>query len=252
MKLFLFVVSSLLCGNYLLAQDYLSAENTHNISNKAEMGYLAEVETNDETKEISLYFVTKTKNKKIKVEKYLFDYDLQFKDSEKLEYDRPADVKSRFSWFNFSNKEVEVVTGVTMEPDMFGKPVFKKKEITKSWSWLNGRYQTSIKTLDKLKPRGEDGKLCVRTFFDNDAQGTVIAVVGEQANNREYIQPYMDMSVMVADGNLNVVSNEPLKFERHISPYFREHSNPTSAQASSMRATISLYLHLWAKGYPRN
>jgi hypothetical protein len=197
----------------LWAQGYLQSETTHNISNKAEMGYLAEVETDDAAKEIRLYFVTKNKKKLIKVEEYVFDYDLNFKSSEKQEYDKPDQVKSKYQWFNFKNKEVETFTGVTMEQDMFMKPVFKKKEVTKYWSWFNGRYKTSTKTLDKLKPRSEDGKYRVRCSFDNDNNGTVIAILGNQKSNKEFYQPYMDMVVMTVDSDLNVVSQEPLTFE---------------------------------------
>jgi hypothetical protein len=92
----------LLSATISLAQvSYMENEVAHQISNKAEQGYLGDVNMNADKKEITLTFVTATKAKKIKVEKYLFDYDLNFKNSEKEEYDQAKDVKAKYGWFNW-------------------------------------------------------------------------------------------------------------------------------------------------------
>ncbi|HNC31859.1 MAG TPA: hypothetical protein PKX08_17735, partial [Cyclobacteriaceae bacterium] len=122
-----------------LAQvSYMENEVAHQVSNKAEQGYLGDVNMDADKKEITLSFVTATKAKKIKVEKYVFDYDLNFKTSEKEEYEYAKDVKSKYKWFKFRNEEVEKTIGVTAEPTMMGNLVFKRKEITSFWSWYYG------------------------------------------------------------------------------------------------------------------
>lgn len=195
------------------AQGYLGKEVAHQISDKAEQGYLGNVETDDAKKEIRLYFVTATKAKKIKVERYTFDYDLNFKSNEKEEYDYAKDVKSKYKWFKFRNEEIETVVGVTAEPNMMGSLVFKRKEITRYWSWLNGGYKTSVKTTDKLKPKGDEGKrFYYRSHFDNDETGEVLALVSPRYPAKEASKMQEDYSVMRVNKDLDIVSNTELKF----------------------------------------
>jgi hypothetical protein len=198
----------------VLAQaNYLEREAAHMISNKAEQGYLGNVETDDTAKEIRLFFVTATKAKKIKVEKYVFDYDLNLKSNDKEEYEYPKDVKSKYNWFKFRNQEIETVTGVTVEPNMMGTLVFKKKEITKYWSWFNGGYRTEVKTTDKLKPKNEDGKkYFYRAHFDNDETGEVLAFVSIKYGGKEYNKMNQEFAVLRVNKDLDVVSTTPVNF----------------------------------------
>jgi hypothetical protein len=197
----------------LHAQGYMEKEVAHMISNKAEQGYLGNVETDEANKEFRLYFVTATKAKKIKVEKYIFDFDLNFKTSEKEEYDYPKDVKSKYGWFKFRNEEVEKVIGVTAEPNMMGALVFKRKEITNYWSWISGGYKTEIKTTDKLKPKGDEGKrFFYRTHFDNDQTGEVLALVSPKFAGKEYNRANEEFRVLRVNKDLDIVSTTELNF----------------------------------------
>lgn len=198
-----------------LAQvSYMENEVAHQISNKAEQGYLGDVEMDDAKKEISLFFITATKAKKIKVEKYVFDYDLNFKTSEKEEYEHAKDVKSKYKWFKFRNEEVEKTIGVTAEPTMMGNLVFKRKEITNFWSWYYGGYRTEIKTTDKLKPRNDEGnKYFYRGHFDNDETGELLALVSPKINGKDAYKMGMSYSVLKVDKDLNIISKTDFNFE---------------------------------------
>src|SRR5690606_33636355 len=126
------------------------------------------------------------KAKKIKVEKYVFDYDLNFKTSEKEEYDQPKAVKAKYGWFKFRNEEIEKTIGVTAEPTMMGNLVFKRKEITNFWSWYYGGYRTEIKTTGKLKHRNDEGnKYCYHGHFDNNETGELLALVSPKTNGKD-------------------------------------------------------------------
>lgn len=194
--------------------NYLEKEAAHVVSNKAEQGYLGNVETDDAAREIRMYFVTATKAKKIKVEKYTFDYDLNLKSTDKEEYDAPRDVKSKYKWFKFRNQEIETVTGVTVEPNMMGTIVFKKKEITRYWSWFNGGYRTESKTTDKLKPKNDEGKkYFYRSHFDNDVTGEVLGFVSVKYGGKDYNKMNQEFAVLKVDKDLNVVGTTPLNFK---------------------------------------
>lgn len=198
-----------------LAQvSYMENEVAHQVSNKAEQGYLGDVVMDDDKKEINLYFVTATKAKKIKVEKYVFDYDLKFKNSEKEEFDHGKDVKSKYGWFKFRNEEIEKTIGVTAEPTMMGNLVFKRKEITNFWSWYYGGYRTEVKTTDKLKPRNDEGsKYFYRGHFDNNETGELLALVSPKINGKDMYKMGMEFNVLKVDKDLNIVSKVDFKFQ---------------------------------------
>jgi hypothetical protein len=192
----------------------MERETAYAISNKAEQGYLGNVEMDEAQKEIRLYFVTATKAKKIKMEKYVFDFDLNFKTSEKEEYDKPKDLKSKHTWFKFRNEEVETVVGVTAEPNMMGNLVFKRKEITNYWSWFSGGYKTKVEVTDKLKPKGEDGKkFFYRAHFDNDENGEVLALVSPKYGGANYNKMQEEYSILRVNTDLDIVSTTSIKFD---------------------------------------
>lgn len=205
----------LLSATMSLAQvSYMENEVAHQISNKAEQGYLGDVNMDADKKEITLSFVTATKAKKIKVEKYVFDYDLNFKTSEKEEYEQAKDVKSKYKWFKFRNEEVEKTIGVTAEPTMMGNLVFKRKEITSFWSWYYGGYRTEVKVTDKLKPRNDEGnKYYYRGHFDNDETGELLALVSPKINGKDFYKMHMEYNVLKVDKDLNIVSKVDIMFE---------------------------------------
>ena len=202
------------CNFYSISQvNYIDKETTHQISNKAERGYLGSVETNDAAKELKLYFVTKVKSKKIKVETYVFDYDLNFISSFKEEFENGKDVKSKFKWFNFRNSDYETYYGVTADPNLTGTLVFRKKQITTYFNWFSGSYKTSIKNLDKLKPKGDDGKKYrYVTHFDNNQTGEVLAIVTPK-DNKDINRMNTAYSIMRVDADLNIKSNEAIPFK---------------------------------------
>lgn len=211
----LLMAAMLLSATMSLAQvSYMENEIAHQISNKAEQGYLGDVSMDDDKKEITLSFVTATKAKKIKVEKYVFDYDLNFKTSEKEEYEKAKDVKSKYKWFKFRNEEVEKTIGVTAEPTMMGNLVFKRKEITSFWSWYYGGYRTEVKVTDKLKPRNDEGnKYFYRGHFDNDETGELLALVSPKINGKDAYKMGMEFNVLKVDKDLNIVSKVDIMFE---------------------------------------
>lgn len=209
------VIVMLVSVTISLAQvSYMEKETAYQISNKAEQGYLGDVVMDADKKEINLYFVTATKSKKIKVERYVFDYDLNFKNSEKEEYDQPKDVKSKYKWFKFRNEEIEKTIGVTAEPTMMGNLVFKRKEITNYWSWFSGGYKTEVKLTDKLKPRNDEGnKYFYRGHFDNDETGELLALVSPKINGKDAYKMGMSYSVLKVDKDLNIVGKTDFDFK---------------------------------------
>ncbi|MCU0416273.1 MAG: hypothetical protein MUE33_03715 [Cytophagaceae bacterium] len=208
MKRYLRIVigSLLLIGAYATQAQTLDKEKTIDVSKKAARGTLGHVETNDASREISLVYVTKSTNKKIKFETYLFDYDLNLLNSmeEEVEVDK---ARSKFSWFKFKGEEY-VVEGISAEPNMMGTFVIKKKRITYNWSWFTLSYRKNTKLLDKLKFEGENGKnMFYLSHYENDATGEIIAMAGEKGKAGDMIKHYTVYHFFKVDYSLNVLSD---------------------------------------------
>lgn len=190
----------------------LEKEKFIDISGKAARGSLGNVVVDDAKQQLDLVFVTKSTNKKVKFEVYQFNYDLelvnQFADEQEMEH-----AKTKWKWFNFKGEEYSV-TGLSAAPDMFGNATFKKKEVTYSWNWFKLGYSKSVKTLEKLKPKTEDGK---KMFFygayELDDRGEILALVGEKGKNSEPQKPYTDYAVLRVNSDVDIVNKTQIHFD---------------------------------------
>jgi hypothetical protein len=57
------------------------------------------------------------------------------------------------------------VEGITVEPNLLGKLVLRKKQIDYKLSWFNGGYNKKVTLLDKVKPKDEAGNSYSLEFF---------------------------------------------------------------------------------------
>lgn len=207
------LVVALFAGAHLSRAQKLSAENTLQISGKAKHGYLGNVVTDDEKKQLSLYFVTKANNRKVKFQVYQFDYDLklvnQFADEVEVEK-----ASGKYSWFKFRGKELETVTGVTAEADMIGKVVFKKKEVTFKYNWYTGRYEKDEKITDKMKPKSDDNKkMQFYAGYSLDEVGEAMCLGGVKGSMKEIAKPMQEFKIIRVNANLDIVKEETINFE---------------------------------------
>jgi hypothetical protein len=175
----------------------LVLEKTYEVDRKAKRGFLDEVTTNSADKTTTLSFVTKyagnitgTKTK-VKYQNYIFDKDYNFVKTEEKEEEYR---NKRYKGENYS------VEGITVEPNMLGKMVLRKKLIEYNWSWFNGGYNKKVSLLDKIKPKDEEGNsYSLLKKFENDETGEVIALVtvvfGKGANPNEVILMKIDKNL---------------------------------------------------------
>lgn len=142
-----------------LRAQVLETENTYKISRASKRGNLAGVEFDPAAKTYTLTYFTDMKKKgkiiEFTYEQYVFDNNFNFvRDGEFTE--EAEKMKKKFKWFRFKGDEV-VTIGNTVENNMMGTLVIKKKKITSKYSFLMGGYTRNVDILEKVKPKTEDG-----------------------------------------------------------------------------------------------
>jgi hypothetical protein len=188
----------------------LTNQGTHEISGKANRGYLYEPKIDEENREISLTYVTKASGKKAKFETYKFDYNFQFKGME------PSEVPlERIKGYRADKGEEYTLNAVTVEANLFGTLVLRRKLITRKWNWFWGGYDSKVKMAEKLKPKTDDGsKIIYLAHTEQDELETVLVVGGAKGNPRtDFYKQYKEFHFMRFDTELNQVSDEVLTFD---------------------------------------
>lgn len=98
----------------------LAIEKTHDVSGKAKRGFLDDVSVNEAANKVDLTFCTKANNRKVKFETYHFDNQFNFKGMDASE--EPVEKVKRYKGDQYD------VPGVTVEPNMMGTLVLRRKQ----------------------------------------------------------------------------------------------------------------------------
>src|SRR5262245_14842172 len=107
MKSFLMLLLCVVASGIAKAQS-LEAENTYEITGKANRGYLGDVVIDESANDIALTFVTKANDKMAKFETYHFDaatYAFKNLDTEEIEFEK---AKTKFKWFKYRGESYSV------------------------------------------------------------------------------------------------------------------------------------------------
>jgi hypothetical protein len=197
-------------------------EQVHEISRKSMKGYLGGVETNLENMTFDMIYVLPSSARKVKLETYTFDEQLKLINTKKEEEDIDK-VRTRYKWFNFRGDEF-VKNLLTASITMGGKLVFRKKEVTYRYSWWYGRYNKSVKTLDKVKPTGEAGEKYIFRggAYEVELDETVLVFGGVQDKKNDIIGSTMNYELLKCDNNVNITVLEKVTFDYPYQPIFSE------------------------------
>src|SRR5688572_30946234 len=203
MKKTILTICAAMCAiSFYASAQKLALEKTYKITGEAKRGYLDEVNYDEASKQTTLSFVTRTSNNltgsktKVKYQNFVFDKEFNFVNLEETE-----DVY-RNKKYKGDNYTVE---GVSVQNNMTGTFVLRKKLITYKWDWFFGGYRKKVKLLDKVKPKDDAGnKYTLIRKFENDQTGDVVVMVvgkGKNAVPNEYVILKIDnqLNVEVAD-----------------------------------------------------
>ncbi|GDX52333.1 hypothetical protein LBMAG27_13800 [Bacteroidota bacterium] len=193
----------------------LSLEKIYEITGKANRGYIGNINIDEASNLIELTYVTKANDTKAKFETYQFDTKFNFikVTADEIEFEK-ASVK--YTWFKFKGENY-TVEAVSVEGNLMGTLVLKRKQITYKWNWWWGGYDMYVKLLEKLKPKSDEGnKYYVYSKVENDVTGDVVVLVGEKAKIQKGTDPFLYMKkfyFLRITKDLDFVQDSPFEFE---------------------------------------
>lgn len=188
----------------------LSKEATYEISKKANKGYLYEPKIDESKKELSLTYVTKASGKSAKFETYRFDLDFNFKGMEESEV--PLE---KIKGYRADKGEEYSFEAVTVEANMMGTLILKRKIYKKKWNWFWGGYDTKVSFGEKLKPKSEEGgKFQYIGHAEQPESGNILIFAGDKGTGMgNALKMAMEIHVLRFDSDLNKKADNLLKFD---------------------------------------
>lgn len=228
---------------YLFAQE-LELENTYKISRASKRGNLAGLDYDYSAKTYTLTYFTGQKRNTFKYEQYVFDNNFNLVSDNEFE-EEAEKMKKKFKWFKFKGEEY-VVEGNTVENNMMGTLVLRKRKITYKYQFLLGGYNRKVEVLEKVKPKTEDGnKFTLITHAEDDMTGDLFVLASVKAK-------------MSAKGNEDVGAIKLLKFNSGLDlvkstdldfPYLQtlafarviERENPDDPEAPGVAGLVFIF-----------
>jgi hypothetical protein len=241
MKHFSFFILALLFAGSSAAQK-LEAENTYEISGKANRGYLGDVIIDEPANDIGLTFVTKANEKMAKFETYHFDatsYAFKKLETDEIEFEK---AKTKYKWFKYRGENYSV-EAVSVERNLTGTLVLKRKQISYTWSWFWGGYDKDVKLLEKLKPKSDEGnKYYAWTAAENDQTGEVLVLVGPKAKMEKGADPFAYMknfSVLTISSDLDITKETKMDFQYPMMPIVSQYVYDPAAATGDEEQDLS-------------
>jgi hypothetical protein len=196
------------CSLFTNAQK-LSKEGTHEISKKANKGYLYEPTVDEAKNEVTMTYVTKATGRKAKFEIYKFDLEFNFKGMEESE--QPLE---KLKGYRADKGDEWEMPAVSVEKNFMGTLMLRRKIIKKKWNWFWGGYDIKIEQKEKLKPKSEDGnKFFYLSHAEQNESGSVIIIAGEKGDRSDPMRQYKRIHILRYDAELNQLADKVLEFQ---------------------------------------
>lgn len=241
-----YVLLFLFAGSCLASQSQqLSKEGTHEISKKANKGYLYEPTVSEDKNEMQLTYVTKATNRKAKFETYFFDLDFNFKKVEESEV--PVE---KIKGFKADKGEEYSFDAVTVEPNMLGTLILKRKVYKKKWNWFWGGYDTKISFGEKIKPKSEDGgKFQYIGHAEQGGSGNILIIAGDKGTGLgNTLKMGTEIHILRFDPELNKIADQLLKFE-HPQTLVSASTDDQDDDTDTDSDVLLLFAPMGGKGY---
>ncbi|MBY0476330.1 MAG: hypothetical protein K2Q24_01700 [Chitinophagaceae bacterium] len=248
MKPKLFYTFLLLLFACTLQAQQLSKEATHEISKKANKGYLYEPKVDEAKNEISLTYVTKATGRFAKFETYKFDMNFTFKSVEESEV--PLE---KIKGFKADKGEEYTVEAVTVEPNLLGTLILKSKTYKRKWNWFWGGYDTKVSFGEKIKPKSDDGgKFQYIAHSEQPESGNILIFAGDKGTGLgNALKMTTEIHILRFDHDLNKVSDQLLKFD-HPQTVVAVNTDDQDDDDDTDNDVLLLFAPMGGKGYKKS
>ncbi len=210
-----------LCTGLFAQQQFGFIEKTYEITGKAKRGSLVDVKYISADQQYKLYYTIKSGATSITMQIYTFDKDFNFVDmkDQVIEVNKLNEMKLQnpfdFSWVNFKS-ESYVVEGNTVEGNLVGTLVIKKKRTTYFYNWFNLAYDKKVDILEKVKPKNDEGsRFYYFTHFEDDFNGDLYILCGarEAKKGPDPMKYYREFHVLKYSKDLDLIKDLKIPFQ---------------------------------------
>jgi hypothetical protein len=190
----------------------LELEKTYKISRASKRGSLAGLDFDSDAKTYTLTYFTGQKKNAFKYEQYVFDNDFNFVKDVELEEEAEA-MKKKFKWFRYKGEEYSQI-GNTVENNLMGTLVLRKKKISYKYSFWVGGYDRSVEVLEKVKPKTDDGnKFTGITHAEDEMNGDLFILASVKAKmSSKGNEDAGSMRLLKYNSELDLVKSTDLEF----------------------------------------
>ncbi len=242
-KIFLLFTALLVAAGSLTAQE-LELEKTYKISRASKRGTLAGLDYDYVDRTYTLTYFTGQKRNTFKYEQYVFDHDFNLVSDNEFE-EEAEKMKKKFKWFRFKGEEY-VVQGNTVENNMMGTLVLRKKRITYKYQFLMGGYTRRVEVLEKVKPKTDDGNKFTRMdHMEDDMTGDLFVLASVKAKvSAKGNEDVGEIKLLKFDSDLNMTKTTSIDFQHFQTLAFSraiERPNPDDEEAPGIAGMVFIF-----------
>jgi len=242
-KILLFIATLWVAAGSLWAQE-LELEKTYKISRASKRGTLAGLDYDYVDRTYTLTYFTGQKRNTFKYEQYVFDHDFNLVSDNEFE-EEAEKMKKKFKWFKFKGEEY-VVLGNTVENNMMGTLVLRKKRITYKYQFLMGGYTRRVEVLEKVKPKTEDGNKFTRMdHMEDDMTGDLFVLASVKAKvSAKGNEDVGEIKLLKFDSDLNMTKTTSIDFPHLQTLAFSraiERPNPEDEEAPGIAGMVFIF-----------
>lgn len=228
----------------------IEVEKMHELSKRAKRGYLYHINIDKTTENIDLIFITSQNQRRIKMEIYTFDKDYnlveQRQEEQEIENNRvrlrlgKSDVEIKVKY-----KEDIVREGISVEGTFTRTLVLKRKQVTYTWSTYLQEYTKKVKTLEKVKPKTDDGdKYLLLSHYEDDYTGDAV-VLATPKNEMGYRR----LTLMRYNKNLELVAKKDIDYPYAMNNFYQSLVTEKSADDEDIAIVKEAFLMLAPSNY---
>jgi len=240
MKKIILMLTLLLATSGLFAQQFNLLEKTYEITGKSKRGTLVNATYDQATGHYKLYYSVWSGLLSITLQVYTFDKDFNFVDLKNEDYqtDKLSELKklhpNEFSWVNFRGASYSV-EGNSVEGNLVGTLVLKKKRTSYVYDWYNMNYTKTVQILDKVKPKNDEGtRYYYFTHFEDDSNGDLYILCGarDAKKGNDPLKYYKEYHILKFNKDLDLLKDVKIPFDFNTGYTYATNLTQTTDQGS--------------------
>jgi len=200
----------------------VDTEKTYDVSKEAMKGFIQAISLDTVKANIDVLYRVRAKKDQMKFVNYKFDYNFNMLDQTEEIVNLKDMTSHKYKPKKYKGEEFEV-TGLSVDPNMMGTLVLKKRVTKFDWNWFQLRYTLTNTVAGKLKATSDDEKKFLYwDHIEDYTAGTAMILVGEKGSGLAQMKtnPFphmMNYHFLKYDVNLTKLADVTVNFEYPVS-----------------------------------